>query len=416
MIYSIKMSFKKIWRHKFLYMIVILQILFGVNILASALDDYFVKMGDYKESVSDLSEYNINIVAQDENSSDSIDSIKMEDYKKVKSQYESNLNMNLKLRFQFTYALMQDNEFGIYQSNMIFVDSDYWGLNIRNDQVYIGEDIYHQIKKITEMKKIIKSSGPLGNNEYMTHPDLIVGIEGDILNIDGKSYNILVMDKKLQNQEIYPISSSDKDDKIKVADVIMFSHEAVKDFDSYMSTEDLQHLSKFAKLEVQENKPGTTYLYDMINKLQEYSGGRYQFYTDNQYLIRKETLLHKLGWAINRMAIAITQLFLVTVSTTGIIYLIILRRKKSIAIAIMNGSTKARQILELLLEVYAVCLAGVLFGMVSYYILNQRSENIMNHGTILAAFLVWVVMGFLSSSLSLKGIKNLLPIEILQRN
>lgn len=416
MIYSIKMSFKKIWRHKFLYAVVILQILFGVYILASALDDYFVKMGDYKEARSNLSEYKIKIISENDNNVDSIDSIKIKDYQKIKSQFGSGLNMNLKKKFLFTYALMQDNNFGIFQMNMILVDSDYWGLGIEKDQVYIGENIYKHIKKILKMNKKNKDSTQMKNNEYFTHPDLTIGIEGDVLTIGEKSYHIVLLDQKLQNQEVYPIFSSDKEDRIKASDAMLFSHEAIHDFDRFMSTEDVQYLSTFAKLEVQEKKPGTSDLYDMINMLKEYSGGKYSFYTDNQYLIQKEVLVHRLGWAINRMAIAITQLFLVSVSSTGIIYLIILKRKKSIAIAIMNGSTKARQILELLIEVYTVCFVGVLIGVLSYYIINHQSENIMHPSTILATFLVWVVMGFLSSSLSLKGIKNLLPIEILQRN
>ena len=81
----------------------------------------------------------------------------------------------------------------------------------------------------------------------------------------------------------------------------------------------------------------------------------------------------------------------------------------------MLGSTLRQQITEVLLEITVVVLAGVLSGLMSFYIF--RGDNtIMQVKTLLVLMFVSIGIITISASLTLKDVRGFNSLEVLQKN
>ncbi len=417
--YSLGLCFKRMVSKKLLYTVIILQMAVGINFLSASLDAYHLENLAYEKAKEQLSNKNIAITILDGFRNNPIDALSVKDYKKLKNKYKDKLNINM-IKVITYRCMIFDNE--VDQSstiNMIFVNDGYLGLNIQANTVYASKKILDEINRMNTYKEDFKNKKSSGLN-LVDEANIDFKIRENKLTIANHEYDIKPSPESIKKVDFSRFESVGQDRNLLTNgnDVIFLS---LEEYDKYKEHNEEDHevfLSTWSSINAKEIDESNQYIYDMVEDLKNLNGAKkenmegMEFMIDSSYLQLKETLMQKLSVSINKMAIAISLLLLVSISSAGILYLIMLNRKKSIAISIMLGSSKKIQKLELFFEVYFICFIGVMLGVLSYYFTNNAP--ILSLFTIKYIVLSALIMGLLSSSLSLIGINKLTPIEILQ--
>ena len=170
-----------------------------------------------------------------------------------------------------------------------------------------------------------------------------------------------------------------------------------------------------SRLTIKEKEFGNNVAFKVISYLSDQNQGIYTYNIGNEYLSAKSKLDYVTSIVKSYMIISCLQILLVSFCSSGIFLIIFSRRKKDIAISIMLGSTLRQQITEVLLEITVVVLAGVLSGLMSFYIF--RGDNtIMQVKTLLVLMFVSIGIITISASLTLKDVRGFNSLEVLQKN
>ena len=206
---------------------------------------------------------------------------------------------------------------------------------------------------------------------------------------------------------------SDDEDILKVESCIFFPLDKIKLKDKIWPTEDTNFQTRFL---VKELDPISGDLWEMLQTLEERHKGDYTYNIGDQYLQAKIKLDQSTYEVRRYMWIVVVQLLLLSISSAGILYLILLKQRKDIAISMMVGSTFRKQVFELILEVFSIVILGVIFGIISYYTWKSYNNiNLSMHlNTIFIIIGTSLGIGVVSSSLALVELFNLSPITILQ--
>ncbi len=415
--FSVAMAFKKLFHKKLIYLVVVLQIAAGIYLLAAALDNFQARNVVYRESTRTLSSRGIQIIARARGDAPIVDALAAEDFTALQNSYGNALDMQLIKALKFSYLAMIQDELKIIDLNVLFVSDDFLGMTPSSELTYIGTTARQSIELLGALNKKTMDGSALKNGEYFDTIGIAFGLNDNIFLLDDNRFNVQNVAAELSTvvlNDVLLLASVTNDESITLQNAIFLPLSAYCDYAHYLGVSHRGSVKAWLKFEVVENVVGSAELYQLLDQLNALGGEQFSYQIDSRYLQLRETTMQLLEQVIQQMAVALSQLFLVAISSAGILYLILQKRIKSIAVAIMVGSSKNGQVLELLCEVYSVVFSGVICGVLAYLLLNGAVAT-MAALTWCVVLLVGVVIGGLAASLSLIGIVRLTPIEILQR-
>lgn len=167
---------------------------------------------------------------------------------------------------------------------------------------------------------------------------------------------------------------------------------------------------------VRDHAPEQGALWQLFEDLYQAHDGNYTYQMVDEYLQAKILLKQILNGMLRLFSIALLQLLVVSLSSAGILYLFLQRRKADIAISVMMGSTMKGQGVELLGEATFLVLLGFILSLVSYGLLGSFTEvNPLQFKKLGSMILVLLLVVFTSTSLALGELSRLSPVEILQK-
>lgn len=418
--YSIYRTIKKLWSKKVIYIIIAALLATGVNLFCQSFNKYFIEKNNFNVLVKDLNDVSAtvdaNLVSQmiPQN-----EAITYEDYEYLKKLYSEKADFKYSFigKLGFLWLEKGKNDLDLINFNVVFTDKEEMEkilkIKVDDGKYYAGDAV---LKYMSQISKDTKQN--LGTK---ISPGSYVSLSGDHIelkesgfNIDGQAYKLNEIPKSSQkNKIITGFSNSITTDRGLEAETCIFI--PLKEIE--MKEKLWPHGSQGAqgRLTIQEKEFGNSVAFKAISYLSDKNQGVYTYNIGNEYLSAKAQLDYVTSMAKSYMVISCLQILLVSFCSSGMFLMIFSKRKKDIAISIMLGSTLMQQVVEVLLEITVVVLAGVLSGLIGFYIF-RGSDTIIQLKTLLVLMFASIGVIIISASLTLKDVRGLNSLEVLQKN
>jgi len=418
--YSLYRIMKKIWAKKVIYIIIAVLLAIGVYLFCQSFNRYFIEKDRFDLLVKDLTK--VSAVIDTNLVSTRIpekEAITYEDYIHLKSLYSNKASFKYSLigKVDFLWLENKENEPKLITFNVVFTDKDEIEkvLNIKVDdgQYYAGDAVMKYLSQISRSRKQNKGTKLLSDSYFSLSADCIQ-LEESTLNIDGQVYQLKEIPKSAQSNRIITGSSKNFviEQWITADNCIFIPIEEIK-IKEKLWPQGSQ--STQGRLSIQEKEFGNSVAFNVINYLSDKNKGVYTYNIGNEYLTAKIQLDYVTSKVKSYMIISSLQIWLISFCSSGILHIIFSKRKKDIAISIMLGSTLMRQIIEALLEITVIVLVGVMSGFIGFCFL-KGSDTSIHVKTLFILIPVSIGIIVISTSLALKDVKKLNPLEILQKN
>lgn len=160
---------------------------------------------------------------------------------------------------------------------------------------------------------------------------------------------------------------------------------------------------------------------EIINYLYKTHGNRYGYEIDsvlNKFL-EKTNSIRQVSKTVN--VAAIISSIIIMLGLTGILLLIVERRKKEFAVCISVGATKPVILMETIFEACTITVGGGIIGIIlSLIIVNMniiRIEDVnisISYFSVAMTLLLSLIIGCIATLIPILKIKNLMPVEILR--
>lgn len=418
--YSVYRTLKKLWSKKVIYIIMASLLAIGVSLFCQSFNKYFIEKNNFNLLVDGLTDVSAtvdaNLVSQNLPKSEAVS---YKDYIYLKELYSEKADFKYRLigKLQFVWRENEKNNSQFADFNVVFIDKEEMEnilkIKVEDNQYYAGDAVLNCISQVSKNKKQNLGSELLPGYYFSLSGDHIE-IKESALNIDGQLYEIYEIPKSAQGNKIITGFSNSIviNQGIKVEDCIFIPLEEIEMKEKLWpnGSQGIQ-----SRLTIKEKEFGNNVAFKVISYLSDQNQGIYTYNIGNEYLSAKSKLDYVTSIVKSYMIISCLQILLVSFCSSGIFLIIFSRRKKDIAISIMLGSTLRQQITEVLLEITVVVLAGVLSGLMSFYIF--RGDNtIMQVKTLLVLMFVSIGIITISASLTLKDVRGFNSLEVLQKN
>ncbi len=415
--FSIEMVLIKLWYKKLIFLVIVVQIAVGIYLLVASLDDFERCNNAYCEASMALSSQGVQMIPRAHKNVPIYTALKVDDFMILQKDYADVLDMQLIKALKFSFLTMTNNELNKMDLNLLFVSDDFLGMTPTSKLAYIGKDARQNIAQLDDLNKKTMDGSKLKNGECFDTIGMAFGLTDSVLTLGTNQFKVRDIAPEISTvvlNDLFLSAKTTVDEWITPQNSIFLPLAYYQEYAYYLDSSHRGNVDGWLKFEVVENDVGSMELYQMLDRLNALNAGQFSYQIDSHYLQLRETTMQLLDQTIQKMAIAISQLFMVAISSAGILYLILLKRIRNIAIAIMVGSTKKDQVFELLYEVYSIVLAGVVAGVLAYLLFNNE-RAVMSARTWFIVLWMGIVIGGIAASLSLIGIKRLTPVEILQR-
>lgn len=415
---------KRLTHRIIIYFLLILQIAIGIAVMTSSLNQYFLEKDKFNKFTQEITNNTTMIESNPvSTSAQNKEAISYSDYLFLEKEFSHGLSLQYSQigRISFMYnALKEVEESGIATIQIIFIGNEemeeLFGFLPIAGKYYAGDKVLYNLNILENLNEQIRDGSDLKVNSYFNLNESDIKIGKDSLQVNNKKYELNKLPLEVQQKTLSLHSSSaysDDEKLLKIEDCIFISLDEIALKQEIWPSEE-GHFQ--TRLLVKELDPMSGDLWEMLQILESRHEGEYVYRIGDQYLQAKIKLDQSTYDVKRHMWIAIVQLLLVSISNAGILYLILLKQRKDIAISMMVGSTFKRQVLELIIEVFSIVLLGVIFGVVSYYIWrNYNSIDLSMHlNTVFIIIGTTLGIGAMSSSLALVELFNISPITILQ--
>ena len=418
--YSIYRTIKKLWSKKVIYIIIAALLATGVNLFCQSFNKYFIEKNNFNVLVKDLNNVSAtvdaNLVSQitPEN-----EAITYEDYEYLKKLYSEKADFKYSFigKLDFLWMEQGKDDVELINFNVVFADKEEIEkiLKIKADdgKYYAGDAVLKYMSQISRDTK--QNLGTrISPGSYLSLSGNHIELEESALNIDGQSYKLDEIPESSQKNDIITgfNNSITTDQGLKAEDCIFISLDEIE-----MKEKLWPHGSQGtqSRLTIQEKEFGNSVAFKVISYLSDKNQGVYTYNIGSEYLSAKAQLDYVTSTAKSYMVISCLQILLVSFCSSGMFLIIFSKRKKDVAISIMLGSTLMQQVMEVVLEITVVVLAGVLSGFIGFYIF-KGSETIIQLKTLLILMFASIGIITISASLTLKDVRGLNSLEVLQKN
>ncbi len=418
--YSVYRTIRKIWSKKAIYIIIASLLATGVNLFCQSFDKYFIEKNNFDVLVAGLTDVSATI---DANLVSSIvsdrEAVDYKDYVYLKKLYseKADFKYNLIGKLGFVWLDNEKDDSQLADFNVVFTDKEEMEkilkIKVDDDQYYAGDMVLKCMSQISKNKK--QNLGTkLSPASYLSLSGDHIELKESALNIDGQLYKLNEIPESAQENRIITGFSNSIviDQGIKAEDCIFIPLEKIE-----MKEKLWPHGSQGmqSRLTIKEKEFGNSVAFKVINYLSDKNSGVYTYNIGNEYLSAKARLDYVTSVVKSYMIISCLQILLVSFCSSGIFLIIFSKRKKDIAISIMLGSTLKQQVTEVLLEITVVVLAGVLSGLIGFYIFRGNNA-IMQLKTLFVLMAASIGIITISASLTLKDVRGFNSLEVLQKN
>lgn len=424
MLFSIFRVLRRCRHHLPLYILLALQIAFGSALMIYSLNSYFMEQHRFEELTRQMAAQTTMIeTTVVKEAGKNKESIRFEDYEWLKKNFEDQLILYYSQAGDLRFLTWQKEkeETQLLNIQLIFIseeEASLWlGIDLEGSDFYAGDGVFSDLARLSELSLQEMDGSLLRRDSYFNLNGSVIQAEPSRLSIAGMDLPLRRLPKQAQekifSQRSYDLlKEEDRPPSLRNAILIPLRHIQWKS--SFWPAADSSFSSR---LLIQELAPESGAAWKLLDALSERHKDEFQYRISDQYLQTKTTIDHQTMVVKRYLFMSLMSLLLSCICNTGVFYLILLRRKKDIAISVMAGSTQSRQALELLLEIFWVVLSGFLIGFFTYALrvwsLNRPLP--MQTETLLLVPVSGVAVWIASAGLLLSELRHLSPIEILQQ-
>lgn len=406
--YSIFRVVKRIGKRRWIYLLLALQLAVGTVLMLLPLEAYGDKMAEFQAFAEQLTTQAVGILPERDGQWDFEKTVTLEDYLLDRKVYEETLDLTYLRSVEAVYLWMSETgDFAPLYVNLIFMDDSSWEtLSLpQNGFGALGSSAKEALKAVGTGKEVPLGT-ELSSGEYTKTHTLDLTMDGETLVLNGQRFPLAPMEASVEQRSFSPSGMTEYGKWGK--ETICLPLEALE----MLGEEELmeQGTSTWGAMTVEEKTADAAPLWTWLSELLKRHPGVY-YGIDSTYMQKKLTTSQLLTDARVNLTKAVAVLILASLSSAGVMYLLFLRRRRDVAIAMMVGSTKKQQVWEVLLEAYTIIFCGMGAGLL--YTLWTHGAIWFRTGVILG--MTAILIGAVVASLSLMGIFSLSPVEIMTK-
>lgn len=339
-----------------------------------------------------------------------LSAITYDDYLYLNEKYKDQIDIFYSGNTKLSFMLNQD----FVSIDLIFITDDeikeLCDLSFDGGAI-IGRSALESLNKIKNKKPIEAGQTPK-NGEYIPL-DNKASFDGDKLKIEGEEFSFKVIESKYETRVMVYNTDTLWDGTssgVRLGYTIFLPIEKLQAFKNEFNWEYFM-----TRIAIKEENPDSNKLWEIL----DYLGGAHPEYSYrlNDQLARAKDRLGQMTWNASKYRIlSLLLIALVSIASSGLFYIIFYRRKRDIAVSIALGSTFKGQAMELLLEITYVVAFGLLLGISGGSMMADilKIEFKFEPQAFLITVLVAIGIILVSAYLSLRSLKDLSPVEILQ--
>lgn len=411
---------KRLWSQKIIYVVIAVQLAIGASLLCFSFNQYFVEKGKYDKLAKSLTKDRILIDYNQQNPlSKQGEAITAEDYKVLRERYQDQAVLEYRFLGNLSFLRLEKGkkESELQTLTLVFLSKEemkkLFEQNIEKKGLYAGQsalDFIHQMKSYTKEES---RGSSISSDTYLSVSTNLVDFTEKGLCIDGQIYTFQEIKSSVQEKKIFTSSyqAFQNETGITLENCLFFPLEQLSLGKKIFQEGNTVPLSV---LSIQEKNFQDGIAFEVMEYLNEVHKGEYTYSLGSESMQAKLQLDFVTSKAKSYMLLSVLQILLVSFCSSSIFSLIFAKRKKDISMSIMVGSTKKQQVFELVTEIFLVIIIGLLAGFLFFCFAKEKDVGIP-FGTIITLLFVALVTTAISSSLTLKDLYRISPIEILKK-
>ncbi len=379
--YSLERIIRNLWRQKAAYLVIFTEFVFGVAIFSVCMS-YLITttklLREYKESRAGK-EVHVECYSTEVSESSSSETVIID----TKAEYETVAEIDYETYVNIYEAYTDDLEIlfsssqvvnwillGEEEIDFLYVVKQYmndemfrylYGFDREPGYLYLGEQAYAALAQMEQVR------GEAGEDSVQAVDVGGIRLEGDVIvTSDGQRRHFQVVHLLDEEQEVVDkVVYAEEDDMwdthTDMADVVILPVAELKDIPE--STYDFSALFLKSNLTLMYRNADSRedIIPEIMLKLTEAQLNR-MYVADNAYLSLKQEIESLEYDTYNWVLMSVSMILLSGIGCVGYLFLQMNKRKHAMAVAIAYGSTYRRMVVENLVEVFVVFVAGGILG------------------------------------------------------
>lgn len=417
-----------------IYIFVFLQVAIGAAVLCTGLNHLFTARDVFKSASRELDDTTILVEGMPASDTD-LEQVPIDypDYIALKNKFSSTLDFMYMEHHSISFVHPDSSLFksaeqeGVFNLPVIFISGEQFlemfGFEMKKDCVYVGEKAVKAMSHFDRLnpESMEKGFGMLEEGEvyvpltngHIEISSLSIKTQNIELEVEGLPAKTNSMNMFFDSVEVYHLQES-----LTAGECAFISLDNIDIAKEIWPDEGSNYKTRLQINLIGEQNGDVFRSLDMLYSRHK---GRVMYSLGSQYLMAQKMMAEATQTVRHYTAIAVFELLLVTLSVTGILYLIVQHRKVDLAISIMSGATFAKQVAEIIAEISFVVVPAAAAGLaVSGYAIKNARVNDFYVGfypyTVAILILSAAIMILMSVSLSLWYIRNMSPVSVLQNS